>query len=315
MAKKFECNYKCNEIEISRNFLSFSDDDIRSFIYYMTFTKQYNQRILSLIIKYLVHIEKIKPEDIEDIIRKYSIILIYSFLKDKYNYKNILFFDEILEKDISIEALKSIPQKSNNALIELYLKEKSTNYYEYIIKLEREIFRIKEMKNKIRKTIINLLIKDNHFFTSYKKNEMLNLKNDNRRSFDQLIAESIENRNFIDIDIEITEANFQNYKKNFIHFNSDKNLKSKYLIFIALLTFDLIENNNYDLSKKIDLNIFYNTDILSLDKRNKLKGESGKILNFIDFDGNILDKNIHTFQYILNGIKYELSSNGLKIVK
>lgn len=315
MAKKFECNYKCNEIEISRNFLSFSDDDIRSFIYYMTFTKQYNQRILSLIIKYLVHIEKIKPEDIEDIIRKYSIILIYSFLKDKYNYKNILFFDEILEKDISIEALKSIPQKSNNALIELYLKEKSTNYYEYIIKLEREIFRIKEMKNKIRKTIINLLIKDNHFFTSYKKNEMLNLKNDNRRSFDQLIAESIENRNFTDIDIEITETNFQNYKNNYIHFNSDKNLKSKYLIFIALLTFDLIENNNYDLSKKIDLNIFYNTDILSLDKRNKLKGESGKILNFIDFDGNILDKNIHTFQYILNGIKYELSSNGLKIMK
>ena len=83
MAKKFECNYKCNEIEISRNFLSFSNDDIRSFIYYMTFTKQYNQRILSLIIKYLVHIEKIKPEDIEDIIRKYSIILIYSFLKEK----------------------------------------------------------------------------------------------------------------------------------------------------------------------------------------------------------------------------------------
>ena len=52
MDKKFECNYKCNEIEISRNFLSFSDDYIRSFIYYMTFTKQYNQRILSLIIKY-----------------------------------------------------------------------------------------------------------------------------------------------------------------------------------------------------------------------------------------------------------------------
>ena len=38
-------------------------------------------------------------------------------------------------------------------------------------KLEREIFRIKEMKNEIRKTIINLLIKDNHFFTSYKKKQ------------------------------------------------------------------------------------------------------------------------------------------------
>lgn len=318
MAKKFNCAYEFSEIECAKKCFNFTKD-IRSYLYLLSFVAENNQKVIKLIIKYLIHHEKVEPQKVEQIIRRYSILFIYSYLKDICQHNiSIKHFDDLLNNDLSINGLLDDPETSNNEiLIDLYLKNNPYQYNELVDLLGKEIEYLKNKNKKDNfekriKSMISLLKKDNHFFTAYKKSKIRDLRSDNARSFDQLIAENIDNSDFYQVKIKVEQDHFENYKNNYITNVSPKNIKSRFLLYIAILTLDLIKNDNHKLSKKIDMTIFNNSDLFLEDRKSSCTKVDKTIFKFLEKNGNIIPEKISPFEYTLNNKRYILSNEGLK---
>ena len=317
MSKQFKCSYRCNEQDMIGRYFEFEDSSFRSFMYYMVFTKECNQVFLNSIIKYLLHKEKVVPRVIEDIARRYVVLFIYSYLIEKDAYSHISSFDEILSSKITVNRLKSkIDIKTDKELVKLYLKTVNTEYYDNVQALIKQLKKDKKIEVTSINIIYSMLLKENYYFITSHKSFLPILKKENVRRHDQLIAENITNTDFLNIDIQIDQVNFENYKQNIIASESPKSIKSRFLLFIAYITLEIVKTGNYKLDNPINLDYLRDakSKILTKEKECTLfKGKENTKLLFLDSNGNVNKSKIISFEYTLNNIRYELSSEGLKI--
>ena len=315
MKNNFKCSYSCNEKTLMKEYFEFYKEknakkSIRNFMYYIVFTMGYNQSFLNWIIKYLLHHHNINPLEIENIVRKHIVLFIYSWLKETKNYYyNNSDFNKLLSDKLTIDDIQNKKINDDHILTNIYLKTFEFKQFKKLVNdLKKDLDFLKAKEQNI---IVNLLNKENYFFVENHNTELLMLKVDNARRIDQLISENIINDEFVNFNIELDELNYEKYIKNVDHSESPKSLKTRFLLFIALITMDIINTENYDLSKKVNIERLRESRLFTKDKScTFFKKYSTKLL-FMDIDGTILKDKIISFQFSLNGNRYELSSNGL----
>ena len=321
MVKDFKCSYRLKEIELAKNYFAFyrgenrPNESVRNFMYYMIFTKNYTQVFLKWITKYLLHVECVDPLVVEEVVRKYIVLIIYCWLKETKNYEYInKQFDQILSEELSVcSLLNTNVDEDDNFLTKLYLKNNPKLYSQYIQKFK---VGLNCVKNTELVAMTNLLCKDYNYFIVNHTVALSDLKTDKQRRTDQTIAETMSiSKDFVDIDIFMDMTNYENYIKNVVESETPKSLKTSFLIFIDLITKNIIDNDNFDLSKHItNLETFKEGNIFTVNKNCTFFHKDGCKIKFINANGEIIKNKIIGFSYTYNNIIYELSSKGLKIL-
>lgn len=317
MAKLKPISISFDETLISKEYFEFNrlnaKRPIKNIIYYMIFKREFYQMYYSILIKYLLHIEKIHPILIEEVIRKHAVLLFYSWLKDVASYNvSIPAFDELLSKELKPMDLLKKEAEGDYPLVLIFNKEEGDKYKDYIKSLKKELSYLYDVFPSNKKNpldiIVNVLNKDYLFFSLYHFH-IGNLKSDSERErrFEQLIAESIEDFKFIRFNLQIDLDNVEKYVLNFSS-NSNADLLKRYSIVFGIFVNEIIKNDNYSFDKSINLkelkklNYFAKEDDISLLRLKFLNSKAGEINK----------DNIVAFKFKYNDVDYEISSKGIK---
>ena len=311
MAKKeFKCSYRYNEKEVTKSYFEFKED-IRNSLYYRVFTRDYNQVVLSWVNKYLLHVKKVKPIVAQELIRKYVIIFVYSWLRDRFDYVKVNEFDEILSKPLSIENLFTIKVESSDDYLAMLFND---------LNIYRDKEKNKEFESKIKKCeisdkIISLIKKVHIEFFIIRYDELLSMEAKDVKQIDQIVSEGITNNYFYDFKIEIDEENFENYQANIVNESNKSAIKERIPVIFGMLVNNLITNNNYDMLQNIDVEMFRDFPHITLDKNDTIfikKPKPSMKINFINIDGSFNKSKIVPFEFIFNNQRYAFSNGGLR---
>lgn len=318
MAKQFKCSYRCNEKEIAKLYFEFFNEEstqtLRKKIYYQVFTKDYNQVVIEWVNKYLLHVVKLPPLITQEIIRKYIILFIYSWLKDVNGYNNIIEeFDYLLSKPLSYREMLNTNVSSNLTPLALIFNDKN-NFYSDKEKnqkaLKKEVSKIKN-----NETAIKLLKKvHDEFFNDYGRKEMVDMEKYNIKQIDQIIAEGLLESRFYDFNIVINESNFEKYQANIINEGSPTMIKEKIPLIFGILVDNIIQNKNFNLEENIDVNIFKSFQFITFDKNCSAFAKKRCKIKFINMDGSFSKNEIIPFEFMFNNEEYTFTSSGLRKV-
>lgn len=315
MAKPFKCSYRCNEKEIAKLYFEFFNKDntstLRNKLYYQVFTKDYNQVVIEWVNKYLLHVEKLPPLITEEIIRRYIILFVYSWLKDINQYDNTVDeFDYLLSKPLTYREILNTNVISKETPLALIFNNKE-NYYinkhDNLKSFKKEISKIKNNEKVIK------LIDKTHieFFINYRRIEMINMEKSNIKLVDQIIAEGLLDARFYNFNIVINEENFENYRSNIINESSQVMIKEKLPLILGIFIDNIIENKNNNLEDNINLDIFKCFQFMTFDKNCTAISNKRCKFKFINNDGSIDKSEIIPFDFIFNDQEYSLSHIGL----
>lgn len=312
--KEYFCNFQ--EEVITQDYAYFKEQR-RSKIFYFIFTQGMTKFFLEWSAKYLLHIEKLQPVVAQKFLRRYTIVIVYSWLKEKHNYTSINEFDRILENPLTSKTLfVELINDLSHPLVRLFNNgdnyEDNKEFNECIYELKKEI-------NKLSKgeTAIDLLKIVHIDYFIYRKGEPLFSLNPSSgtkgkvRKIDQIISEAISNKEFKKFDIHIDEDNVDKFKSN-IFIDEEYKIKRMMVLALGFIVDDMIKNDNYDMSKNVDISRLESIKEMTFDKNDKFFTNDASNLKFMDRSGNINKDEIEEFEFIFNNKKYSLSKEGLK---
>lgn len=330
MAKEKIINIHFNESELLKRYFSFSSlpNKNRDNIYKIMFVSSTNIKVLKIVLKYLLVVEKIPPKKVEKLIFKWCILISYYYFKQTYLYDiSIPEFDEILNSDITVNKLDSLNVSSNEiyaCLVNNDRDSKKTNSNIEALCNHLKTYQDKqrkntEIKNEINSDKINsLLTNDNYFFNGHSGKKYLFSKEfdpiNKKSSFDRLISETLADNNDLSLfDFSVKESEIVNISKNYNLFKGSKELgkavinKSVPVIF-GYMVYNMIKNENTDFSKKVK----FIPETLFFIFLNQAKCDFS--VNAFKYQKNniIIEKeNINKCEFVLNNKQYEFSANGV----
>lgn len=307
MAKVTEMNFNYDEIEVGKNYFEFNEN-CRSFSCYLIFTKNTNQGILKYVLKYLLHVLKKTPYEVEEIIRKYMVLVTYYHLNKKAPnvITEVECLEELLKKPLSVHELTRTYAYGDSLIEKIFNKEKSGDYNKLIDKLAYSL----PQEGKLQDAIKNFLKKDNYYFSLNGSIESLEK---NSRSVDQLIAEALVDHTFTKFKIEIDMVYEEAFKQNFHESLKGIVFKDRVPLLFGLFIDDLIKNNNLYYFEPVNL---ASSDTYKIILRNKDANISCKgcvsYINCINEDFMIDKTKIVPFKFKLNDKEYTFDKNGIK---
>lgn len=281
MAKnnKQNINVLFNEKLLLKNCFSFINiGKNRRNIYKMMYVLETKLKIIRIVLKYLLIVEKVPAIKVEKLILKWCLIISYYYFKEYYFYDvNVVEFDKILENDITVDILENTKVESNELYGNIFncdydLNNEMRKYIDLLYKHLSQYNKKVESSDKKEKFITaentkTLLEKDNYFF-SIKNKKYYNFYEEfdqysNNLSFDRLIAEVLANDNeVIMFDFSIEQEEFEkllfNYQTKIIKNKKETQLGDTVLrkatpIIFGYMIANIIKNNNYDYSKEIKI--------------------------------------------------------------
>ena len=123
----------------------------------------------SIIIKYLLHKEKISPSFILDVVRKHAVLLFYYIMKGRFGYDLVIEeFDKLLSFRFTSKDLLNARIENNHPLALIFNKENGKEYEDYLKLLEKELSFLKENSKPGKSpvdVILTVLRKDYLFLT------------------------------------------------------------------------------------------------------------------------------------------------------
>ena len=331
-----------DEESIGRDYFSLTDSECRKTALAVTFGNQTTQAILKIVARYLLHSNEQHKlvYDLEDILRKYSIVLIYLFLKEKSKKVDLLgpkglnlyneTFESILEGGITYDKLVHSKFTSSNELVKVYLKDSiDGNEYKQILKeLRRKIYRVKFTKyeeqgkmhdiltNNEVEAIYNLLSKDASFF--YERRTSFNdIFNNSMRNLDMLVAEAQYESEFVKFNIEIPEDQVSSYLENFYKDDGASGFdKSKRgLVILGYFVHGLLKRKDFNCEQELDL---ISPVQLRFHARSKnvsaSRGKNPSLFIFVNSNNKLEKSNVTPFNFKYNDKMYRLSKQGLEIL-
>lgn len=314
MAKLKPISISFDEYQLSKNYFEFNVNkkEVESAIYNILFNRKYYQMYYEIIIKYLLHKEKISPSLILDVVRKHAVLLFYYIMKGRFGYDLVIEeFDKLLSFRFTSKDLLNARIENNHPLALIFNKENGKEYEDYLKLLEKELSFLKENSKPGKSpvdVILTVLRKDYLFFSlTHKSLSNLKTETDKKRSFDQLISENIEKYNFIKFNLQIDLENINNYCLNFNEENN-KVLMERYSIVFGVFVYEVIKNDNLNLVKEVDLQELKKLNFFA--KHHKILLSC---LKFINSETGAVDKQtIIPFKFVYNDILYEISKEGIK---
>lgn len=316
MKKKQRYLCKFQEEEIAQDYAYFRKER-RSGIYSLIFTKGNTQFFLEFSAKYLLHVEKLQPIVVQKLLRRYIIVLVYAWLKEKNNYTSINEFDIILENPLTCKTLfTKLSNDLSHPLVRLFNNgdeyENNKEYNECIYELKKEISKLGKGA-----TVLALLKKVHIDYFIYRKGEALlslnpSSKKGKVRQIDQIISEAISNKEFKKFDILIEEDNASKFKSNVSSKIGNAQINRMMVLALGFIVDDIIKNDNYDLSKNIDISKLASIKEMTFEKDDSFFTKETSNLKFMDKFGKINNDEIEEFEFIFNDKKYSLSKQGLK---
>lgn len=280
--------YEVDTYSTAKKMFQFKDKNLRNSIANV-FIRGYHALLIRWLCQMLIK-DRIRPNDCEIILFRYSLLLIYSFISSS-NPSIVTSEIEQLLDDINISILnKKLEIKSNDTnLIKIYVylynKDFENNSFDdYITLFAKELDGLitKEDKplNQYKGDIINSLKEDYHFFYSFRSQYDKEYGVfSNRSSFDRMISDYISEDSSISYVLDFKTNN------NFISFCSNINLtvvkKNKINYFtklvgsyMALIMYKIFESSSLEeLNEKKEVQL------------NNLNFSSINIFNF-DASGN-----------------------------
>ena len=326
MALKIE-KYSTNDEVLDEMFFEFKDKRVRKFVNRQLACKgilNYYRHIS----RYLVN--KVKPEVAKELLKKYIIVTIYEYLKDKELLPETLIsqhFDEMLENGITIEKLNEEIDNNNlfNHLLNsgiIEFKKVSDKIKLYIREYNLEKFESKSVQN-----VLNALY---NYYDYFQINTNFTEYSKNRKSCDILIAEALTYKRKKEFEFDIIDDD--RYMSNILDYQLDRNreLVPQSKDFFKKVYPQRVRNSKIIIGHLVD-EILSNNESLSyvksLDSR-ELKcytistdsSYSGYGINndtfikFLEFhsDGYYINpEKIDEFEFVYNRKRYKLTKNGI----
>lgn len=314
---------KYNEYRFIKEVFSFTPS-IRKLLYCYMFIQNRRNQIILLALKHLLLVEKHDPVEVEKIIRKWCVVVIYYFAKTMYGYKETSTeLDNLLSKDLTFKSLDECNVLSNEIIGNVFnaTDEINKNYNKKITEFCQSLSSVLldfDKHNLCTADVNNLLTNDNYFFTNH-NGKVESFKNAftryaNNKSFDRLISEALNSDLPISFEIEFTYEEFKKCVKNYRLDPKKEDVKISSLhkknipLIFGYMVAMIIEEENYNLSNN-----------LTYLKIEQLLVNQGQQKCNIDIDGFIPQEKdginvskIITCEFLLNGAKYQFSSTGLK---
>ena len=310
-----------NEYLFLKEIFSFADSRRKKLHRYLFIDERSNQ-IISVVLKYLLHVEQRNPIKVEKIIRKWCVIICYYYAKLQGYKETAPELDQLLLNNLTFDALNDCVVESNEIIGNVFNDNETVNkkYNEHISVFCDSLASVLPdfIKHKFCiKYVKNLLTNDNYFFTNHNgKVESFNTafyKYPKSKSFDRLIAEVLNTPKPIKFTIEIDEEEFFKCIKNYKHLNeivkgeNDTAVKKAIPLMFGYMVAYMIEYNNLDLSKKLE---YLKIEYLLLELN---QGTCDIIIDgFIpQKEYEVNKEEIVSFEFIFNNEKYKFSPSGL----
>ena len=125
------------------------------------------------------------------------------------------------------------------------------------------------------------------------------------------ISEAISNKEFKKFDVHIDKDNVDKFKSNIL-INKEYIIKRMMPLAVGFIVDDMIKNDNYDMSKNVDISRIESIKEMTFDKNDKFFTNDASNLKFMDKSGNINKDEIEEFEFVFNNKKYSFSKEGLK---
>lgn len=286
-------NIKIDELDIAKSYFERKNKDIISSINYSIRNNAIND-ILILVTKYLYH-NNINPKDIRYLIYKYALILIYF---DLYNSK-------LISSDMNENKLNDLCYFSIN-LNDFISFEFESKFFKKIYEdNDNDLFKEKnnELKEKGYKALacFSSIYRMNFNYHQMNFDISYSYTNKNMTNYDLIVADVINDNDFINLDISFDSSFNINTK------STGAELRSLHC-FMALVLKDNIDNDNY-LINDVNVKSSY-IKVLS-----RCKEFAPTKLDFIMKDDlNIYRINyelVKPFKFIYDNVNYEFNENGI----
>lgn len=294
MNKYLPYAHSFNEELLARELFVLKEAKVKSIVSYNIRNHSF-VTVLSLVSRYLLHIEKLSANKTREYLRKYAVIICYLYLSSvngiTFNFKS--------------PALDNILLDINTVALEGKLDEKSifANLYndiDYNSNLKALLKKIKHDKKDKQEDDIYRVLRGEFNYFSPKTNVNYFTQYPDMRRFDMIVAEALLIPSFYSFNFSV---NIEEFKANFIDENpSDEQIRMA-IIFVGYMVYDIFNNSNFKFKK--DINYLQNK-MFVLACLNKDVSENKMNLGFLYKDGGqvIIDwQELKEFHFIYNEIE------------
>ena len=285
------------------------ENKIKSVINSQIRNKSFNL-IFAYVSRYLLHVHRIEPVVVRQMLRKYAVIIAYMYLESSpsLNLKGIV--------------NPKISNMISNMSVELLLKDikipglfgRLYNDIEYHKNLKLLINKLNRQDKNKEEDIYKLLRGEYNFFSP--NTELIKFsKNESMKRFDLIVSEEMMNNEFEKFEFELE---YDSFIRNIIPEGQKKLNVTFATIWTGYLIHSCIKSNDFTCSKIHDV-INNNKFVLcSCDKRASIPN-THLMFMFDEVNGkniereNIDLKKVSYFRFTYNGKKYDFTRSGIKL--
>ncbi len=244
--KQLKClpyDYSFNEVLLAKALFELNRKEVAAFVRARIEKDNTLNRVLELVIKYLLFIEKLNPVEVRELLVRYAVAICHMYINAKPALKNEGFKSEALDKMIfeglTVEALRNTVVKDNGIFADLFNRESYIKYNYAIKKLRTKLDDLdaKKMAEKV-----NSVLRADFDYFSRSTNLVVFNNCKSMKRFDMLIAEALLENNFFKFEFEIVDI--QELIDNLDENSNDRDIRNAYIYLGFVTHYTVIDRFN-----------------------------------------------------------------------
>lgn len=295
--------YAFNHEILAKELFLFKNSKIRSIIHY-NIRNNSNNLILSLVSRYLLHVVKIPATIVRVLIRRYSVLIAYSYIKSVSTINSKELFSEKLDYLLDNVSVDNLVDIEDDSLIGNIYNDIEYSYN--IFKLDKLL---KPINNgKVASAVYKLLRADFNYFSSSSNLVLFDLY-PNIKRLDMIVSEAMIKTGFVNFSFAVE---YESFIKNIKSDNITPAQVRMAITYVGYIVYEMFERRNLKFKSAINF-ISNNLFVLATSDKNASAKNTG--LSFVEINNNevyLNTSNIIEFNFIYNGINCSFSSKGIK---
>ena len=235
--KKLKClpyNYSFNEELLAKALFELNRKEVAAFVRARIEKDNTLNKVLELVVRYLLFIEKLTPVEVRELIVKYAVVICHMYINAKPALKNEGLKSEILDKmlveGLTVEALRNTIVNDNDIFADLFNRE---SYIKYNYAIKRLRTKLDDLDAKKMAEKVNNVLRADFDYFSRSTNLVVFNNCKSMKRFDMLIAEALLESDFFKFEFEITDI--QELIDNLDESSNDRDIRNAY-IYLGFLT-------------------------------------------------------------------------------